>query len=88
VGVYEVPTAVDSTNRTRSYVVNGFLEPNKNRQNLVINTGAVVTRINFASGSPLLATGVQYIQDNVTKTLKVKPSGKVILAAGELRCLL
>ncbi|KIM35567.1 GMC oxidoreductase [Hebeloma cylindrosporum] len=81
-GVYEVPTAVDHTNRTRSYVVNGFLEPNKNRQNLVINTGALVTNINFASGSPLLATGVQYIQNNVTKILKVKPSGKVILAAG------
>lgn len=81
-GVYEVPTAVDPINRTRSYVVNGFLEPNINRRNLVINTDAVVTRINFAPRSPLLATGVQYIQDNVTKTLKVKPSGKVILAAG------
>ncbi|KDR82205.1 hypothetical protein GALMADRAFT_135568 [Galerina marginata CBS 339.88] len=82
VGVYEVPTSIDPTNRTRSSVVNGFIKPSLNRQNLVINTGALVTRIDFASGSPLVATGVQYIQGNVTKLLKVKPSGKVILAAG------
>jgi choline dehydrogenase-like flavoprotein len=57
----------------------GFLKPVLNRQNLRLETGCLVERIEFDNWR---ATGVRYRQDGAVKTARAR--GEVILSAGSI----
>lgn len=85
---YETPArAVDPATGKRSYTVSAYLEPNFNRSNLFVLTGALVSKIIFRKdgNSPVVAVGVEYIVDG--KHYKVSAKKEVILAAGLWLCL-
>lgn len=76
--------SVDLAKGTRSYAANAYYGPNAYRPNLVLLTGAQVTKIKFAkSKGKITATGVVYKVGNVTYTAAAKK--EVILAAGSLK---
>ena len=69
---------IDSQGRRASaYTV--FLEPVRDRQNLVVETGAHATRVLFEGGR---AAGVEYLQDGELK--QVRAESEVIVSAGAL----
>ncbi|KAH9857111.1 GMC oxidoreductase [Lenzites betulinus] len=73
--------AVDPQTVSRSYSAKAYYESNAERDNLVVITGALVSRVVFQPGSsPLLASGVQFTRDN--KTFTVEARKEVILCAG------
>ncbi|KAJ7067605.1 GMC oxidoreductase-domain-containing protein [Mycena amicta] len=92
-GIFVATKAIDM-NATRSSAaciilypvqlisLKAYYEPNKNRPNLVIHTGARVARLLTAkgSGSGIVVQGVEYLQGEVLKVLKA--SKEVILCAG------
>ncbi|KAI1796448.1 alcohol oxidase [Ganoderma leucocontextum] len=72
---------VDSRTATRTYSGKSYLEPNVDRKNLTVLTGATVTRVTFLAGSnPLQATGVEFLKGD--KTYHVAVGKEVLLAAG------
>ncbi|KAI0647276.1 GMC oxidoreductase [Trametes meyenii] len=73
--------AVDSRKAIRSYSANAYYEPNTGRENLVVLTGSLVSRITFRpSSSPLVATGVDFVNDGNTHHVAARK--EVILCAG------
>ncbi|PIL34201.1 hypothetical protein GSI_03912 [Ganoderma sinense ZZ0214-1] len=74
-------TTVDSRTATRTGSGKSYLEPNAERKNLVVLTGATVSRVTFLKGSsPLKATGVEFLRGE--KTYHVAVAKEVLLAAG------
>ncbi|KAM5533331.1 hypothetical protein V8D89_013005 [Ganoderma adspersum] len=74
-------TTVDSRTATRTCSGKSYLEPNAERKNLTVLTGATATRVTFLTGSsPLKATGVEFLR--AEKTYNVAVAKEVLLAGG------
>ncbi|EIM88948.1 alcohol oxidase [Stereum hirsutum FP-91666 SS1] len=73
---------IDPRTGTRSYSTTGYYLPNAERKNLVLLTGAHITRILFedTQGSDVVATGVEFLKDG--QTLVAKAKREVVLCAG------
>ncbi|KZT20506.1 GMC oxidoreductase [Neolentinus lepideus HHB14362 ss-1] len=77
-------SCVDPTTATRSFSTTGYYEPNAHRLNLAVTTGAHAAKIIFSENrSPLVATGVEYINDG--KTYNVSAKREVIISAGTMK---
>ncbi|EUC63655.1 glucose oxidase [Rhizoctonia solani AG-3 Rhs1AP] len=85
-GLYNSATAVNRTTGTRSYAANTYFAYNSARANFVVLTGAQATKIEFKDSTTrkpngkLTATGVSFVYNSITYTVKVKK--EVILSAG------
>ncbi|KAL1716105.1 GMC oxidoreductase [Schizophyllum commune] len=81
IGANQSPSDINPANSTRSYAAPAYYYPNEARENLVLLTGAQVTRVNFdASGDALTATGVTFV--NGGSPYNATASKEVILSAG------
>ncbi|KAJ7773739.1 alcohol oxidase [Mycena maculata] len=80
-GIFVATKSID-TNATRSSAASAYYEPNKNRPNLNILTGARVGRLLTVKGSSsgIVIRGVEYLQGDALKVLEA--SKEVILCAG------
>ncbi|KAJ7458829.1 alcohol oxidase [Mycena galericulata] len=75
---------VDPVKGIRMYAANSYYTPNAQRENLILLTGAQVTKIYFKeSKGNQVATGVEYTVNGTTYTVGV--TKEVILAAGSLK---
>ncbi|KAJ7508824.1 alcohol oxidase [Mycena galericulata] len=81
-GFSSIARNVDSAKGMRVYASNCYYTPNADRQNLILLTGAQVTKI-VLDKITLAATGVEYSAENQTYIAQV--SKEVILAAGSLK---
>jgi choline dehydrogenase-like flavoprotein len=80
-GGYTNAATIDPVTKTRSYSANAYYEPAKGRPNLHVITGALVEKVLFdISDGDVIATGVQYLKDGDSHT--VKAHREVILSAG------
>ncbi|KAL5639510.1 hypothetical protein ACGC1H_006223 [Rhizoctonia solani] len=85
-GLYNSATAVNRTTGTRSYAANTYFAYNSRRQNFVVLTGAQATKVEFRSpmngksDEKLTATGVSFLYNSTTYTVRAKQ--EVILSAG------
>ncbi|MEM6665493.1 MAG: GMC oxidoreductase, partial [Pseudomonadota bacterium] len=61
-----------------------FLHPVKHRRNLDVRTRAHTQGLVFDADDPKRVTGVSFLQDNVLKTVSLRPGGEVVLAAGAI----
>ncbi|KAI0630490.1 GMC oxidoreductase [Trametes polyzona] len=76
--------SVDPVTATRSYSASAYYEPVAHRPNLVLITGALVSKVVFDKGtSPLVATGVEFIKDG--KAYIAAARKEVILSAGSFQ---
>ncbi|SAM80724.1 related to Glucose dehydrogenase [acceptor] precursor [Ustilago bromivora] len=81
-GFWVSPVTIDTKKTVRSYSANAHYAPNANRENLKVITGAHASKIVFDSNSAdgdLVATGVEFIVDGKTYTVKAK---KEIVVSG------
>ncbi|PSN64811.1 alcohol oxidase [Corynespora cassiicola Philippines] len=78
-GPYNTPSTVNSTTKTRAFSTNSYYLPVAARSNLHMFLHSFATRILLTEGDHR-ATGVEFVQDNVTKTITAKK--EVILCAG------
>ncbi|RDX50177.1 GMC oxidoreductase [Lentinus brumalis] len=84
IGLSTMFTSIDSRSATRSYAANAYFKANASRENLVVLTGATVTKITFRAGSsPLQATGVEFL--NGGQKYHAAVSREVIVSAGALQ---
>ncbi|KIJ32229.1 GMC oxidoreductase [Sphaerobolus stellatus SS14] len=84
IGVFNSQHSVDPVTGNRSYAVTGYFMRTRGNPNLLVLTGAMVSKIKFAKGSkPLKATGLEYIQGNVTYSVRARR--EVILTAGAVQ---
>ncbi|KAJ7116266.1 alcohol oxidase [Mycena crocata] len=81
-GFSSIARNVDPVKGVRMYASNAYYTPNANRKNLILLTGAQVTKVVFDKHTAV-ATGVEYSVANETYTANV--SKEVILAAGSLK---
>ncbi|KZV62952.1 GMC oxidoreductase [Peniophora sp. CONT] len=84
-GTWITPISVDPTTGLRSYAANAYYEPNCERTNLAVLTGAHTARVELAGsqeGSPLVATSVAFLYND--SLFQVKVGKEVILAAGTI----
>lgn len=72
--------SVDPETKERSYSVSAYYQPCKDRENLVVLTGAHVEKILFSQEGGVKATGVHYSHNGTTHT--VSATKEVVLAAG------
>ena len=84
-GFFTPARAVDPRSGTRSSALTGYFEPNANRKNLVVLTGAEATRVLFKSGgqdkkAPRVAEAVEFVSKG--NTYKVYAKKEVIVSAG------
>jgi choline dehydrogenase-like flavoprotein len=85
-GFFTPARAVDPRSGTRSSALTGYFEPNANRKNLVVLTGAEATKVLFKTGAqndkktPRVAEAVEFVSGG--RTYKVKAKREVILSAG------
>lgn len=72
------------THRSLNFTSKGYYLPNAERKNLVLLTGAHITRILFedTQGSDVVATGVEFLKDG--QKLVAKAKREVVLCAGTL----
>ncbi|QRV84518.1 GMC oxidoreductase [Ceratobasidium sp. AG-Ba] len=86
-GHFNSATAVNRTTGKRSYAASTYFAYNAGRTNLVVLTGAQVTKINFAnasaSGSKLKATGVSFVSNSTGYSAHARK--EVVLAAGAIQ---
>ncbi|KAF8876180.1 GMC oxidoreductase [Infundibulicybe gibba] len=81
VGRYVASAAIDPKSVTRSYPVSAYFEPNKDRPNLHILTGAHVTKVLTSPQSgTVVATAVQFRHEN--ELFLAKAQREIILCAG------
>ena len=84
IGAYTTLLTLDPRNASRSYAANAYFKPNAARSNLKVLTGALSTKINFATptrnGTTLTATGVQFSVNGTSYNVTAKR--EVILSAG------
>jgi choline dehydrogenase len=72
---------VDPKHKWRSYAAREYYEPNAGRTNLSLLTNALVSKIQLEkTGGDAKATGVQFLVDGTTYTVKAKK--EVIVCGG------
>ncbi|EIM87885.1 alcohol oxidase [Stereum hirsutum FP-91666 SS1] len=86
-GSWQAPCSIKPDNRSRSYAGDEIFRPALGRSNLVLLTGAEVTKIvldeELSSNGSVVATGVEYIDSNgATDTIGLSSGGEVIVSAG------
>lgn len=82
-GGFITPNSINPDDGTRSYAKTAYLDPAAGRSNLVVLTGAQVTKITFdTSGSVPRATGVDFAQSSGGTTYHIEAKSEVILSAG------
>ena len=84
-GFFTPARAVDPRSGTRSSALTGYFEPNAHRKNLVVLTGAEVTKVLFKpkgqdKKTPRIAEGVEFVSKG--KTYKAYAKREVIVSAG------
>lgn len=72
--------SVDPITKERSYSASAYYQPYKERENLVVLTGAHVDKILFDRKGGIKSNGVQYTHNGITQT--VSATKEVVLAAG------
>jgi urease accessory protein UreF len=83
VGAFMAPSAIDGVSVTRSYAASAYYVPVSNRSNLVVLTGAEVTQIvSHKMNETVEATAVEFLLDEETHAVSVKPGAEVILSTG------
>ncbi|KAI0255558.1 hypothetical protein BJV78DRAFT_684203 [Lactifluus subvellereus] len=87
-GFFTPARAVDPRSGTRSSSLTGYFEPNANRKNLVVLTGAEATKVLFKAGSqdkktPRVAEAVEFVSGG--NTYRVKAKREVIVSAGTFK---
>ncbi|KAF7352085.1 GMC oxidoreductase [Mycena venus] len=86
VGMWTRNNSIDSQAQ-RSSSASAYYAPNKSNPNLIVITGAEVTRIQFSSSTDnlgnLIASGVEYYKDGQLHT--VSAQGEVLLCAGTFK---
>ncbi|KAK5992328.1 Dehydrogenase [Cladobotryum mycophilum] len=82
-GVMTNADSINHTSKTRSYSANAYLEPIRDRENLILITQALVEKVLFIKDDRgrVMAEGVQYTKDGETKKVAAKD---VILTAGAI----
>ncbi|CAL1697277.1 unnamed protein product [Somion occarium] len=82
IGSLLFPTTVDKKDCTRSYSASAYYAPNAERPNLLVVTGAHVTKILLEPSHDGLqrAVGVEFIKDE--QTYRINASKEIILSAG------
>jgi choline dehydrogenase-like flavoprotein len=85
VGAWMAPAAIDGNTVTRSYAASAYFAPVSDRSNLVVLTGAEVTRI--VSGKDeenglVTATEVELSFGGQNRSVAIKYGAEVILSAG------
>uniref|UniRef100_A0A0W0G3U5 Glucose-methanol-choline oxidoreductase N-terminal domain-containing protein n=1 Tax=Moniliophthora roreri TaxID=221103 RepID=A0A0W0G3U5_MONRR len=82
-GTWLTPVTNDPVNLVRSYAGNMYLQPNLERQNLVVLTSVHVSKLVLSSKSgKITATGVELVRDG--KAYTIRPEKEVILSAGQV----
>jgi choline dehydrogenase-like flavoprotein len=80
-GGYINAASIDPVTKTRSYAANAYYEPVEKRENLQVLTGVTVEKVILSADvEGYVATGVQYQQDGVSKSVTARR--EVILSAG------
>jgi len=74
-------SSIDPQTTRRSFSANAYLEPNKDKSNLVVLTAATATRVVF--NHKKVATGVEFIADG--KKFCARATKEVILSAGSIQ---
>ncbi|KIK71679.1 hypothetical protein GYMLUDRAFT_186486 [Collybiopsis luxurians FD-317 M1] len=82
-GLFNCQGAVTPATGNRSYATVDYFLPNQGRSNLVVLQNAHVTKINLTPGSPVIATGAEFVVDD--KTYSVNATKEVILSAGAIQ---
>ena len=84
IGAYTTLLTIEPKNASRSYAGNAYYKPNAARPNLLVLTGALVTKVVFAnSKKPLVAIGVEFAFEEHTYTAFSKL--EIILSAGSFQ---
>lgn len=74
---------VDPKHNRRSYAARDYYEPNADRSNLTVLTNALVSKVQLEkTDGDAKATGVQFIVDGTTHTVKIKK--EVIVCGGSI----
>ncbi|SPO21907.1 related to Glucose dehydrogenase [acceptor] precursor [Ustilago trichophora] len=85
-GFWVSPVTIDSKKSIRSYSANAHYAPNANRQNLKVITGAHASKIVFddakSANGELVASGVEFIVDGTTHTVKARK--EVVVSGGTI----
>ncbi|KAF1841607.1 GMC oxidoreductase [Cucurbitaria berberidis CBS 394.84] len=83
IGGFNQLNTIDPKHNRRSYAARDYYEPNADRSNLSVLTHALVSKIELEkTGSDARATGVQFIVDGTTHT--VKANKEVIVCGGSI----
>lgn len=87
-GFFTPARAVDPRSGTRSSALTGYFEPNANRKNLVVLTGAEATKVLFKPRSqdkkaPRVAEAVEFVSNG--DTYKVHAKKEVIVSTGTFK---
>ncbi|KAJ7439757.1 hypothetical protein FB451DRAFT_145380 [Mycena latifolia] len=82
-GFSSTARSVDPVKGIRTYAANSYYTPNAHRENLVLLTGAHVTKVLFDTKNGITAKAVQYTANNQTYTAQV--AKEVVLSAGTLK---
>ncbi|KAJ3741922.1 hypothetical protein DFH05DRAFT_1544868 [Lentinula detonsa] len=82
-GLFNSAACVDVNTGNRSYSAVNYFLANQARTNLVVLQGAQVTKINLTPGSPVVATGVEFVVDGTT--YNVSATTEVVLSAGTIQ---
>ena len=83
-GFWVSPVTIDPKKSIRSYAANAHYAPNATRENLKVIAGAHASKIIFAdaksSGGELVASGVEFIVDGTSHTVKARK--EVVVSSG------
>jgi choline dehydrogenase len=83
IGGFNQLSTVDPKHKRRSYAARAYYEPNASRPNLSLLTNALVSKIQMEqTDGDAKATGVQFVFDGTTHTVKVKK--EVIVCGGSI----
>ncbi|KAF3048029.1 hypothetical protein E8E12_007667 [Didymella heteroderae] len=83
IGGFNQLNTIDPRHNRRSYAAREYYEPNADRPNLALQLHALVSKIEFETdGEEVKATGVQFIVDGTTHTVKAKR--EVIVCGGAI----
>ena len=77
--------SVTQRNGERVSAASTYLKQARGRPNLVVRTGAHVSRLLLDGAADLAATGVSYLQSGNEKAAKLAAGGEVLLAAGAVQ---
>lgn len=83
IGGFNQLNTIDPKHGRRSYAARGYYEPNAGRPKLALQLHALVSKIEFEmDGEEVRATGVQFIVNGITHTVKAKR--EVIVSGGTI----